>query len=69
MIFLEFYLVLFVSFGLLINFCLIFLNFLFKFSGRFDTSGSMSMIPLSVSEISALDGFCDEDGRAGTTLF
>ena len=23
------------------------------------------MIPLSVSEISALDGFCDEDGRAG----
>ena len=25
--------------------------------GRFDTSGSM--IPLSVSEISALDGFCD----------
>ena len=28
------------------------------FSGRFDTSGSM--IPLSVFEISALDGFCDE---------
>ena len=28
------------------------------FSGRFDTSGSM--IPLSVSEISALDGFCDK---------
>ena len=27
--------------------------------GRFDTSGSM--IPLSVSEKSALDGFCDED--------
>ena len=26
--------------------------------GRFDTSGYM--IPLSVSEISALDGFCDE---------
>ena len=33
-----------------------------KFSGRFDTSGSM--IPLSVSEIAtgpALDGFCDEE--------
>ena len=28
-------------------------------SGRFDTSGSM--IPLSVSEISALGGFCDEE--------
>ena len=28
------------------------------FSGRFDTSGSM--IPRSISEISALDGFCDE---------
>ena len=29
-----------------------------SFSRRFDTSGSM--IVLSVSEISALDGFCDQ---------
>ena len=28
------------------------------FFGRFDTSGSL--IPLSVSEIAALEGFCDE---------
>ena len=36
------------------------LSFFFRFSpGRFDTSGSM--IPLSVSEKSALDGFCGED--------
>ena len=40
----------------------LFYLFLFKFyiknfSGCFDTSGSM--IPLSVSEILALDGFCD----------
>ena len=38
----------------------IFLKFYIQnFSGRFDTSGSM--IPLLVSEISALGGFCDED--------
>ena len=38
------------------------LHALLNFSGRFDTSGSM--IPLSVSKISALDGFCDGRGRA-----
>ena len=32
-----------------------------RFSGRFDTSGSI--LPLSVPEISPCDGFCD--GRAG----
>ena len=40
------------------TFLSIFLKFYIKnFSGCFDTSGSM--IPLSVSEILALDGFCD----------
>ena len=43
----------FVLFFILLNF------YIQYFSGGFDTSGSM--IPLSVSEISALDGFCDEE--------
>ena len=33
----------------------------FKIFFRFDTSGSMKA--LSVSEISALDGFCDEQDK------
>ena len=38
----------------------------FPVSGHFDTSGSI--IALSVSEISALDGFCDEHEHNGEEL-
>ena len=42
--------------------CFIIFNFFCfysEFFGRFDTN--RSMIPLSVSEISTLDGFCEEE--------
>ena len=49
-----------VLFVILFRFFKMFLDFFYIliFSGRFDTS--VSMIALSVSEISALDSFCDE---------
>ena len=45
----------------MLNFSVRFFLYSKKNSGRFDTSGTGSMIPLSVSEILALHGFCDED--------